>query len=312
LEQRIRGDLDFVIMNARRFRVEPDGVGISDEVDLVAAAGQFHSQLRRHDAAAAVRGIAGDADVHLASVACGLRRYNARGIGMQRSLKFLGVWISCVLALEMFIFGSAFVLGDFAHRIALSKSWTTTTGRVVAVDRDNHNSVTVRYSVEGRVIDQTFQGSKKEIGQPVNVYYSRHDATLADIRNPSVSVPNDVRFLSLLGLVFGTFCSMPYVFRAFGQVLGWPWTRFRLTPRFAMTAIAAGVFIGTVANLFSRRGGYRLWMADVLVVCGTALLCIRTYRVASETTFWIFVKSRLVIVGVLLVVAGQLVSWGQW
>ena len=64
LKQRIVGDFDFVIMNARRTGVEPDGIGVGDEVDFVPARGQFHAQFGGDDAAAAVGGITGDSDVH--------------------------------------------------------------------------------------------------------------------------------------------------------------------------------------------------------------------------------------------------------
>ena len=69
LEQRVGRDLDLVVVDARRVRVQPDGVGVGDEVDLVAAGGQFQAEFGGDDAAAAVSGIAGDSDVHLASVA---------------------------------------------------------------------------------------------------------------------------------------------------------------------------------------------------------------------------------------------------
>jgi hypothetical protein len=64
LKQGVVGDFYFVIMDARRIRIEADGVGVGDEVDFVPARGQFHAELGGHDAAAAVCGIAGDSYVH--------------------------------------------------------------------------------------------------------------------------------------------------------------------------------------------------------------------------------------------------------
>ncbi len=49
--------------------IQPDGVGVADEMDFVAAGGQFQAEFGGDDAAAAVSGIASDADVHFASVA---------------------------------------------------------------------------------------------------------------------------------------------------------------------------------------------------------------------------------------------------
>ena len=56
-----------------------------------------------------------------------------------------------------------------------------TTGTVVTVDRQNHLSISVRYSVEGRFIEQTYEGSEKSVGEAVYVYYSPKDATVSDI-----------------------------------------------------------------------------------------------------------------------------------
>ena len=49
--------------------VEADRIRIGDEVNLMAAVGEFESKLGCHDAAAAIGGITSDADSHDASVA---------------------------------------------------------------------------------------------------------------------------------------------------------------------------------------------------------------------------------------------------
>ena len=69
LKKRIGGDFHLVVVDARDIRIEPDGIGVTDEVDLVAASGQFEAQFRGDNAAAAVGGIAGDTDFHFCSVA---------------------------------------------------------------------------------------------------------------------------------------------------------------------------------------------------------------------------------------------------
>ena len=69
LEERVVGDFDLVIVDARGIGIEADRIGVGDEVDLVAAGGQFQAEFGGDDAAAAVGGIAGDADVHFTRVA---------------------------------------------------------------------------------------------------------------------------------------------------------------------------------------------------------------------------------------------------
>jgi hypothetical protein len=53
-----------VIKDARDSWVQPDGVSVSNEMYLVPARSEFQAQFGRDDAAAAVSGIAGDADPH--------------------------------------------------------------------------------------------------------------------------------------------------------------------------------------------------------------------------------------------------------
>ena len=64
LEQRIAGDFHFVIVNVGMRAAQPDGLGIGNEVNFVAALRQFEPQLGCDHAAAAVGRIAGDADFH--------------------------------------------------------------------------------------------------------------------------------------------------------------------------------------------------------------------------------------------------------
>src|SRR6266478_1244608 len=52
LEQRVIRDFDLVIVDARRPRIEPDWIGVSDEVDVVPAVGQLEPQLGCDNAAA--------------------------------------------------------------------------------------------------------------------------------------------------------------------------------------------------------------------------------------------------------------------
>ena len=64
LEQRIAGDLDFVIVDARNAGIEADRIRVGDEMHLVAAIGQLESELGGDDPAAAVGRITCDPDPH--------------------------------------------------------------------------------------------------------------------------------------------------------------------------------------------------------------------------------------------------------
>ena len=64
LEQRIAPDVDLVKVDARQKRRETKRLLIRDEVDLMAATRQRHAKLRCDGTGAAVRRIAGDADLH--------------------------------------------------------------------------------------------------------------------------------------------------------------------------------------------------------------------------------------------------------
>ena len=60
----IRDSFHLVVVDARQVLIEPNGVGVADEMDFVAARRQFQAELGGDDPAAAVRGITGDADSH--------------------------------------------------------------------------------------------------------------------------------------------------------------------------------------------------------------------------------------------------------
>lgn len=225
-------------------------------------------------------------------------------------MRWLAIWIGCVLTLEAFLFGLAFGLAGEGRRVMLSKEWRITTGRVMTVDRSNHNSVTVRYNVDGRRVEQTFTGSEKGVGDIVDVYYSPTDVNLADIKKPTVSVRHDLRLLFLAGLVLGTFISVIISFRAISVALAWPWAKFPLKTRFVMAWVAIATVAGAIATLLSGSVGPRMWLADAFVICGATLLCVEAFRLASETPWKVFVRSRLFTFGLVFVIIGQLIGWG--
>jgi len=64
VEKRVGSYLDFVEKNVRAVQVHADGRGVADEMDVVAASGQFLAELSGYDSGAAVSGVAGDANAH--------------------------------------------------------------------------------------------------------------------------------------------------------------------------------------------------------------------------------------------------------
>ena len=63
-EERIVGDGDFVEVDVGLAAGEAEGLRVGDEVDLVAAGGEFDAEFGGDNSAAAVGGITGDADLH--------------------------------------------------------------------------------------------------------------------------------------------------------------------------------------------------------------------------------------------------------
>ena len=63
LEERVVVDVDFVKVDVGLAAVEAEGRGRGDEMDFVAARGEFDAEFRGDYAAAAIGGVAGDADL---------------------------------------------------------------------------------------------------------------------------------------------------------------------------------------------------------------------------------------------------------
>ena len=64
LEERVVRDGDLVKMDIGLAARESERLRVSDEVDVVAARGEFNAEFGSDDSAAAVGGITGDADLH--------------------------------------------------------------------------------------------------------------------------------------------------------------------------------------------------------------------------------------------------------
>jgi hypothetical protein len=63
MEERVIGYFYLVVVDAGRAGVQADWIRVADEVHLVSTQRQLQAELRRHDAAPAVCGIARDPDL---------------------------------------------------------------------------------------------------------------------------------------------------------------------------------------------------------------------------------------------------------
>ena len=67
LEQRISGDLHFVIEDAGSVRIQADRICVTDEMNFVPAIGELKPKFSRDDTAAAVSRITSDSNAHSVS-----------------------------------------------------------------------------------------------------------------------------------------------------------------------------------------------------------------------------------------------------
>jgi len=224
---------------------------------------------------------------------------------MRKSLtRALSIWIACVAVL----YAGTWVFFGTGGLVSLSRSWTIAKGTVVSVDRGQHLSITVNYAADGKRIEQVFQGSYKNVGDSVDVYYSQQNPSNADLENPEDLLRSEIRTWTLASLTLGTFAASLIIFPSLAQVLGWPWTKIRLAPRLAVGLIALSVLIGTGVGFTSGRRDVLILFADGLVISGLALLFRRAFRLPSETPWKIFVRSWEVPVAAILIVAAQFVE----
>lgn len=192
--------------------------------------------------------------------------------------------------------------------VSLSKSWTVAEGTIVQVDRAVHLSITVDfYTAGGKRNEQVFQGSYKNIGDAVDVYYSPVDPSNADLENPEDRLRSEIRFRALASLMLGTFAASLIIFPSLGQVLGWPWTKITLKPRFAFGLIAPYVVIASIVGLISGRFGALILLGDGLAISGIGILCWRAFRLPQAAPWSTFVRSWEIPVAVILIITAQFV-----
>jgi hypothetical protein len=65
IEERIRSDLYFVKLNISLPALQTNRLRVADEMNIVSAGGEFHSELGGDDSRAAVRWVACDPDAHM-------------------------------------------------------------------------------------------------------------------------------------------------------------------------------------------------------------------------------------------------------
>jgi hypothetical protein len=223
---------------------------------------------------------------------------------MRKSLtRILSIWIVCVAVL----YAGTWVFFGAGKLVSLSRSWAIAKGTIVGVDRRQHLSITVNYSANGKRIEQVFQGSHKNVGDSVDVYYSSVDPSNAALENPEDLLHSEIHTWALASLMLGTFAASLIIFPSLGQVLGWPWTKARLRPRLAVALITLSVLIGSAVGLASGRRGVLILLADGLVMCGLGLLCRRALQLPSEAPWNIFVRSWEVPLAVILIITAQFV-----
>jgi hypothetical protein len=219
--------------------------------------------------------------------------------------RILLIWIACIVVL----YAGTWMFPGTARLVSLSKSWATAEGTIVGVDRAQHLSITVDYdTVDGKRIEQVFQGSYKNVGDGMVVYYSPVEPSNAALENPEALLRSEIRTRALVSLPLGTFAASLIIFPSLGRVLGWPWTRITLQPRLAFGLIALCVVIASIIGLISGPFRPLILLGDGLAITGTGLLCWRAFRLPREVPWSTFVRSWQVVIAAVLVVAAQFVG----
>lgn len=123
---------------------------------------------------------------------------------MTRIPKLLKIWLVSVIGVEILIWAFAFAAMRFDRRVELAKHWEVAVGTIVAVNPQQHLSITADYFVGGRRIQNTFQGSGKTVGDTIAIYYCPEDPNNADTENPASGLHRETWLLLLGGVLLGT------------------------------------------------------------------------------------------------------------
>ena len=218
---------------------------------------------------------------------------------MKRPLKFVAKWLGLAVA-----FGLIACLGFRVPQLALLTSRAlTTSGTVTAIDPSNHGSVTVRYSVQGRNYEQSFAPHNSQPGASVTVYYQSNNPDNAELSDPRKVLENNLLVCAFAAIVFPSLTLASCLIKP----LHWPWMWVSSTPRFIIIGAVTCAVISTVINVYLGTIHGRQWISTALVLGGAALLVLRTLETPREAGWKTVVWSRLFMLGLFLVVAGQLV-----
>jgi hypothetical protein len=207
-----------------------------------------------------------------------------------------------VIWLTSFCF-AAIVIGcviDAPHLLLLQRECSETDGRVTRVLAENHGLVEVAYDVAGRSYQRTFPPHLNthviSEGEPVEVYYSPHDPTIAFVAPPSEILAEQLPSW-IIGSVFlsGAILAMVLVFGTSGGSLERLSAKV-ISPRMISTGITVGVFAGMVSSVYFGTLNMPKVLGGVLVVGGCTIFLILAWQkkfswgeLLGSRTFWIAV-----------------------
>ena len=190
------------------------------------------------------------------------------------------------------------------HLVILSQRAHTTIGSVAAVDRLNHASVEVQYTIGGRHFQGTFAPYYLNRGQTVTVYYDPDGPDAAEIEKPSGLLRKNLEVSTLGSLLFASVMALSI----FVPV---PWWRrpawVSIKPRWTITGAVTLTFTVVILNWSRGRNldDGRMWISDVCVLLGTLLVLARALQANRDAGWAVVLRSKLIVAGVSLIILGQ-------
>ncbi len=212
------------------------------------------------------------------------------------------VWFACSGILGLLLS----LISGIPQLIRLSHRFSLTTGRVTKVDRLQHQSIMVDYSVSGIRYRQTFSPYLWPEAASVEVYYDPNDPVNSVLERPTWLLQMRLKSCAYASLALATTLTF---FVAFGERARVFAANIRVRPQLAMTLILLGVAAGIGVQLHSSGLQRTALVAGVVVLSGCLVVLATTISLPPQSGWMELFKARSFWLGVFLVIVGNLLRF---
>jgi hypothetical protein len=199
-------------------------------------------------------------------------------------------------------------LDGFQEAADLARNYVSASGEVLSVDTSNHLAAKIRVNVKGVNRELTVFGCVCAPGAVINVYFSPGNPDVASWDPPEAHYRANVVLMLWGSVILGG--AMAVMATRWVPNVNQDWLPFDRSRRPKVAAILSllGVLLGGAISLQLGMLGKWGWVSYSMACLGSVLIVERAWKLAPSVSMLSMFRSKSVLLGALLILAGVLLG----